>query len=188
MSDRIYYGNASDAQRECIQERIQYVLGFNQSSLVGDILLGEHGHEYGISYDDIVNFWPGEDDIELSYEDDKDEDELYKVVVDLDGDTERVYVRHDEWSPDEGLEELKYLYDVEVAINELVGNAHPREVFEWWSLHPGEVRYFKKAGQVVLDTDYGAWWGRQCTGQSLKLDAFFWDFFQSRVQDVESNE
>jgi hypothetical protein len=46
----------------------------------------------------------------------------------------------------------------------------PHEIYEWWVVTP----YVRGApcpfGEPILDNDFGTWWGRTCTGQSICLD------------------
>ncbi len=46
----------------------------------------------------------------------------------------------------------------------------PAEVFEWWRVSPMLCNQLRDIGRVVLDNDYGYWWGRTCTGQGLLMD------------------
>ena len=46
----------------------------------------------------------------------------------------------------------------------------PAEVFEWWRVSSMLCGQLRDVGRVVLDNDYGYWWGRTCTGQELLMD------------------
>jgi hypothetical protein len=50
-----------------------------------------------------------------------------------------------------------------------------REIFEWWLITPYFARKLSKYGHPVLNNEFGKWWGRTCTGQSLSCDDFIWE-------------
>ena len=45
-----------------------------------------------------------------------------------------------------------------------------REVFEWWIVDSWLLDKLESLGSPVLRTDYGSWWGRVTTGQSVIHD------------------
>jgi hypothetical protein len=49
-------------------------------------------------------------------------------------------------------------------------NAEPAEVMEWWRVTDWLCGQLRDIGEVVIDNDYGCWWGRQCTGQGFRMD------------------
>jgi hypothetical protein len=52
-------------------------------------------------------------------------------------------------------------------------NANDAEVFEWWRVSRWLCEKLREAGYVVLDNEYGYWWGRTTTGQSMEMDGVF---------------
>jgi len=57
------------------------------------------------------------------------------------------------------------------ALREAVNNeGEQAEVFEWWLVSSWLCRQLREAGEVVIDNDYGYWWGRCCTGQGFIMD------------------
>jgi hypothetical protein len=52
-------------------------------------------------------------------------------------------------------------------------NAEAAEVFEWWRVTAWLANELAEVGEVVLDNDYGEWWGRCCTGQGYIMDGVF---------------
>lgn len=46
----------------------------------------------------------------------------------------------------------------------------PNEIYEWWLVDPWLLRKLEQHHQPILCTEYGSWWGRTCTGQSIALD------------------
>jgi hypothetical protein len=46
----------------------------------------------------------------------------------------------------------------------------PQDIFEWWLVSDWLAEKLQEFEQPVLTTDYGAWWGRTCTGQAIKMD------------------
>lgn len=45
-----------------------------------------------------------------------------------------------------------------------------KEVFEWYAVSTWLGKELIKRGAVVLDNDYGVWYGRECTGQAMSMD------------------
>jgi len=60
----------------------------------------------------------------------------------------------------EGLEEWQ----------EAARDTGPVEVYEWWLVTGYLASRLRGIGEPVLDNEYGCWWGRTCTGQSILLD------------------
>lgn len=49
-------------------------------------------------------------------------------------------------------------------------NADGAEVYEWRRVSPWLADQLEGVGEVVLKNHYGEWWGRQGTGQAVKMD------------------
>jgi len=49
-------------------------------------------------------------------------------------------------------------------------NADDATVYQWFRVTPWFCERLREADEVVLDNNYGNWWGRQCAGQSLIMD------------------
>jgi len=49
------------------------------------------------------------------------------------------------------------------------GNGY-QEPFEWWRVSSYLCEKLNLRGEPIIDNDYGQWWGRTCTGQSIILD------------------
>ena len=46
----------------------------------------------------------------------------------------------------------------------------PQEIYEWWLVTDFLARHPDAIGEPVLINEYGNWWGRTCTGQTVMLD------------------
>lgn len=46
----------------------------------------------------------------------------------------------------------------------------PKEIYEWWLVTEWLAKKLNSIEQVVLETDWGFYWGRTCTGQAIELD------------------
>ena len=55
----------------------------------------------------------------------------------------------------------------------------PQEIFEWWLVSQWLADNLKAIGEPVLDNDYGTWWGRTVTGQSMELDGTLQSLWRS---------
>jgi len=55
------------------------------------------------------------------------------------------------------------------------GESEQAEVYEWWLVSSWLCGQLKQSGEVVIDNDYGYWWGRTCTGQGFIMDGTLQD-------------
>lgn len=46
-----------------------------------------------------------------------------------------------------------------------------KEIYEWWLVSDWLLERLKEKGEPALETDFGSWWGRTCSGQAIYLDA-----------------
>lgn len=46
----------------------------------------------------------------------------------------------------------------------------PQEIFEWWLVSDWFADKLRAINEPILSNDYGTWWGRTCTGQSISCD------------------
>ena len=70
-------------------------------------------------------------------------------------------------------ETIKSDYDVETEeeIQEIRDNGSDiNEVYEHWLVSDWLLEKLKEQEEPILETDYEAWWGRTCSGQSIYLD------------------
>lgn len=67
---------------------------------------------------------------------------------------------------DESIDGLREWRD---AANECASD-NPQEAYEWYHVSPWLVSKLRGLGEIVIDNDFGQWWGRGCTGQSLLMD------------------
>lgn len=77
-----------------------------------------------------------------------------------------------EWLQDMGYEAIAVYADDNLEANRTAVNARaePAEVMEWWRVTQSLCVELREIGEVVIDNDYGCWWGRTCTGQGLIMD------------------
>jgi hypothetical protein len=54
--------------------------------------------------------------------------------------------------------------------DEIQKEKEPQEIYEWWVVSDWLVIMLRKAGEPILNNDYGTWWGRCSTGQAILLD------------------
>ena len=65
-------------------------------------------------------------------------------------------------------EELARNYD---NIQEAKDNGEDmKEIFEWWRISEWLATKLKNHNEPIIDNDYGYWWGRTTTGQSITID------------------
>lgn len=76
--------------------------------------------------------------------------------------------------------ELKEIGYSDVAIPRYSGD-DCKEIYEWWVVSDWLAQQLEKHGEAMLINDFGTWWGRTCTGQSVFLDSvieIIWDEIQ----------
>lgn len=56
---------------------------------------------------------------------------------------------------------------------------NPNEPLEWWVVDSWLAGKLLEMGEVIIDNDYGYWWGRTCSGQAIALDGTFYRLFES---------
>lgn len=61
------------------------------------------------------------------------------------------------------------LTDWRDAANEC-SQENPQEAYEWYRVDPWLCARLDEIGEITIDNEYGEWWGRSCTGQSLIMD------------------
>lgn len=123
------------------------------STLVG-ALMELHGHgDLGAAFawDEVENLYPDPDTMTP--------EEMRTYVEERGGDVPEVPADDDDYGD--------YVRALEDAVRDC---AEPAEVYEWWRVSSWLCRTLREAGEVVLDNDYGCWWGRQCTGQAVLMD------------------
>ncbi len=49
-------------------------------------------------------------------------------------------------------------------------SSQAQEIYEWWLVSDWLVIMLRKAGEPILNNDYGTWWGRTCSGQAIYMD------------------
>ena len=60
---------------------------------------------------------------------------------------------------------------------------NPNEPLEWWVVDSWLAGKLLEIGEVIIDNDYGYWWGRTCSGQSIVLDGTFYQLFENMGWD-----
>lgn len=63
------------------------------------------------------------------------------------------------------------MYNLEMDVNALDNmTTEAQEIFEWYHVNSWLAEKLEEQGEVIIDNDFGIWWGRGCTGQSVVLD------------------
>jgi len=176
MDTKVYYENSNDQQKQFIRDKIMEDLPLCQSCLVDEMLKKDV-----FSYEDIQQ---QEKDLFDSWRD-MDlcicEELLNEVGLDPTWSTQ-------DWdcieSSCDDQDKTREFMDLERAVKEKQQELRDeREIFEWWACGSKWIAdRLLDHGECVLDNDYGYWWGRQCTGQAIKLDRTFWEIYQEGVR------
>lgn len=156
-----HYGDRSQTREDRIKSLIEKEIYCCQSALVDDLL--QSGDRDGWTIDDIENLYPNP--AEWTVETCKD------------------------WASDEGVDLSGYTQEELDAGDDdfweeiIRDNATPAEPLEWWAVSRTLCGELRKLGKVIIDNDFGYWWGRCTSGQSIEMDGV-WD----RWCDMRGNE
>jgi hypothetical protein len=132
----------------------------NQSALL-DTLFG-NGDVEGFTFDEIVN---------ASKHTVEDHETYEQTLSDaqLEAEIERVEDLINNASDDE-VDALKaYLERLNKSESE------PVEILEWWLVSEWMAGKLREQGEPILDNDFGYWWGRKISGQSITMDGVILD-------------
>lgn len=179
------------ANRELDQQIEEYInrnVGPCQSGLV-DALIQTDFDGFGI------------DDLQGMYADpsDWDADQCYEYAddngIDLENDPRKMIrealfevINGDDYDRDAEAEETDDELRERIADDNLEGwkdqvrdwsQDNPNEPLEWWVVDSWLAGKLLEMGEVIIDNDYGYWWGRTCSGQSIALDGTFYRLFES---------
>ena len=56
-----------------------------------------------------------------------------------------------------------------VSYLESVEASYP-EVYQWWSVSSRLAEKLSNTGEIIIDNDFGTWWGRTLCGQAIEMD------------------
>jgi len=123
-----------------------------QNATVEELLKND---SISIGYEDIQNLY-------MTEEEAKNEDDFKRILVDEtlnDIETDISNERYQQLLDD-------YIYE------------RPKEFYQWFLITDTWLfNWLKENNEVVLDTDYGSYWGRCTFGQSIELDYIFAVFY-----------
>jgi len=75
---------------------------------------------------------------------------------------ENLYITEEATAKDYGFDSLEAMQET---------GDDRQEIYEWWFVSKWLFEQLRKAGEPVIDSDYGYLWGRTCTGQAIFLDS-----------------
>jgi len=85
---------------------------------------------------------------------------------------ENLYITDETTAKDYGFASLEAMQDA---------GEDRQEIYEWWFVTDWLYERLRKAGEPVINSDYGYLWGRTCTGQSIELDTIIQDIFTELI-------
>jgi hypothetical protein len=56
-----------------------------------------------------------------------------------------------------------------------------KAIYEWWLVSSWLIAKLRDRGEAILVNEYGAWWGRSCTGQAIALDGVIEDIYNELI-------
>ncbi|MEM8527631.1 MAG: hypothetical protein AAGG68_23520 [Bacteroidota bacterium] len=131
---------STEKQKERVERIINREIYANQSSLVFEVLLNEHDL-YG--------------EIENQYDESLSRIEEYLI--------------HEAEIEEQSIAELDEQERRELAY-EKGFSPEPHKIYEWHLISNWLANKLRLSDEPILDTNYGTWWGRTCTGQAISLD------------------
>ena len=81
---------------------------------------------------------------------------------------ENLYITDEATAKDYGFDSLEAMQEAGEDL---------QEIYEWWFVSRWLYENLRKAGEPVIDSNYGYLWGRTCTGQAIFLDAVIENIF-----------
>ena len=107
---------------------------------------------------------------------------------------ERIEVRNAKRvSPDVIISESRLREAHEYTEQELLGQGYTtteienceaqvdKEIYEWRLVSSWLIAKLRDRGEAILVNEYGAWWGRACTGQAIALDGVIEDIYNELI-------
>lgn len=84
-------------------------------------------------------------------------------------------------------EDADNLFDYEGLLDDDYGDAPIKEILQWVLLSgdEGVTSIFKSMGEVILENQYGVWWGRTQTHMSLENDSVIINLVIRRDPDLK---
>ena len=131
---------STQKQKDRVEQIIDREIYANQSSLVFEVLLNEHD-----LYEEIEN----------RYDEGSCRIEEYLI-----GEAE---------VEEQAIAKLDEQERIELAY-EKGFSPEPHEIYEWHLVSNWLANKLRLFDEPILDTNYGTWWGRTCTGQAISLD------------------
>lgn len=89
--------------------------------------------------------------------------------IELDSIT-NLYIEDDSTAQDYGFDSLEAMQEA---------GEDRQEIYEWWLVSEWLYQQLRKAGEPVINSDYGYLWGRTCTGQAILLDSVIENIYDS---------
>ena len=110
----------------------------------------------------------------------QDKTKYYGDDVELDRDVEAFIDREiqccDSALIDKLIEKEVFEYaDVQFLFDDETDDA--KEILEWWRVSKWAAEKLEEQKEAVMVNDYGYWWGRTCSGQSIALDPTWYDIW-----------
>lgn len=90
---------------------------------------------------------------------------------------ENLYITDEATAKDFGFDSLEAMQE---------SGEDQQEIYEWWFVTQWLYERLKKAGEPVMDSDYGYLWGRTCTGQAISLDRVIQDIYAEMIGRQET--
>lgn len=127
------------------------------------------------SYDDIENFysypeWSGKvcgEDLYFEGGSDDLRNEFLEKLDEIEADSQSLFDdgKISSATHDRNCESVSAAKD---EVNDL--ETEPQEIYEWWIVSRFLAKDLVNQGAPILDNDYGVFWGRTTTGQSISMD------------------
>ena len=182
----IHYNNATPEQRRYIEERIRSCV-YCQTGLIDALTRHDisSGPIAGFSAEDIQNMeYPACPECGEKMDETTEQwcGNCCKLISD-EPDPDEEHCRCDEDNRDMSDDDAFHCPNCGHVCTDPESEYY--EAYEWWLITDSWVfARLREMGEVVIDNDYGTWWGRTCTGQSIVLDPAFWEIYQDRVREI----
>ncbi|MFK7979279.1 MAG: hypothetical protein AB8G86_04820 [Saprospiraceae bacterium] len=168
MSNNLYYGYTKSVH-ELAEKYIQRDILSNCTSLVNHLITSnileiKPNNEFTNAH--IHNLYESARMVIESYYDPENLLNNYELssLTDIEN-------LHDElWEVDNPTAKQSSLMDCLKELIKQIEEPDLQEIFEWYEITKWLAEKLIEKGEPILENDYGFYWGRTCTGQSIILD------------------
>lgn len=70
-----------------------------------------------------------------------------------------------------------------VSYDDVINSSADKEIYEFWEVSDWLAKKLIQHNEPVLESDYGYFWGRCCTGQAIEMDGIIQEIAKEMRQE-----